>query len=150
MNSENESMTAEEYRQSEGQPSECQLQESIVQWAEVQGGKASIIEKQGAFVDGSELEIASMSVPGKEVIANARLIAAAGTAAQGAREMGYDPQKAVEALPDLLARLVQIRSKLSASSLRREICVDDSMKEKVDEAVDLADDALASAEGSDQ
>jgi len=79
---------------------------------------------------------------------DAPIIAAAGTAAQEAREMGYDPQEAVEALPDLLARLVQIRSKLSASSLRREICVDDSMKEKVDEAVDLADDALASAEGS--
>jgi len=30
----------------------------------------------------------------------ARLIAAAGTAAQEAKEMGYDPQKAVEALPN--------------------------------------------------
>jgi hypothetical protein len=35
----------------------------------------------------------------------ARLIAAAGTAAQEAKEMGYDPQKAVEALPDLLVHL---------------------------------------------
>jgi len=34
--------------------------------------------------------------------ANARLIAAAGTAAQEAKEMGYDPQKAVEALPKLI------------------------------------------------
>jgi len=36
-------MTAAEYRQSEGQPSERQLQESIVQWAEVQGGAASLL-----------------------------------------------------------------------------------------------------------
>jgi len=43
MNSENESMTAAQYRQSEGQPSERQLQESIVQWAEVQGGAASLL-----------------------------------------------------------------------------------------------------------
>jgi hypothetical protein len=39
----NELMTAAEYRQSEGQPSERQLQESIVQWAEVQGGAASLL-----------------------------------------------------------------------------------------------------------
>jgi hypothetical protein len=36
---------------------------------------------------------------------NAALIAAAGTAAQEAKEMGYDPQKAVEALPKLLEAL---------------------------------------------
>jgi hypothetical protein len=34
-----------------------------------------------------------------QMMANARLIAAAGTAAQEAKEMGYDPQKVVEALP---------------------------------------------------
>lgn len=33
---------------------------------------------------------------------NARLIAAAGTAAQEAREMGYDPEAVIEALPDTL------------------------------------------------
>jgi hypothetical protein len=43
MSSQNNSMTAAEYRQSEGQPSERQLQESIVQWAEVQGGAASLL-----------------------------------------------------------------------------------------------------------
>jgi hypothetical protein len=37
-----------------------------------------------------------------EANANARLIAAAGTAAQEAKEMGYDPQEAVRALPELL------------------------------------------------
>jgi len=34
--------------------------------------------------------------------ANARLIAAAGTSAHEAKEMGYDPQAAVETLPKLL------------------------------------------------
>ena len=47
----------------------------------------------------------SMARPKKENIANARLIAAAGTAAQEAREMGYDPVAAVEALPKLLEAL---------------------------------------------
>jgi hypothetical protein len=41
----------------------------------------------------------------RDVEANARLIAAAGTAAQEAREMGYDAQKAVEALPELIDEL---------------------------------------------
>jgi len=38
-------------------------------------------------------------VYGETAYDRARLIAAAGTAAQEAKEMGYDPQKAVEALP---------------------------------------------------
>jgi hypothetical protein len=37
--------------------------------------------------------------------ANAGLIAAAGTAAQEAKDMGYDAQKAVEALPKILEAL---------------------------------------------
>jgi hypothetical protein len=41
----------------------------------------------------------------RDVEANARLIAAAGTAAQEAKEMGYDPVAAVETLPELLANL---------------------------------------------
>ena len=45
---------------------------------------------------------ANMARPEAEKLANARLIAAAGTAAQEAKEMGYEPQKAVEALPELL------------------------------------------------
>ena len=38
----------------------------------------------------------------RDVEANARLIVVAGTAAQEAVEMGYDPVAAVEALPELL------------------------------------------------
>ena len=39
---------------------------------------------------------------GESAWERARLIAAAGTAADEIAEMGYDPQKAVEALPELL------------------------------------------------
>jgi len=38
----------------------------------------------------------------RELDRRARLIATAGTAAQEAKELGYDPVKAVEALPELL------------------------------------------------
>jgi len=53
-----------------------------------------------------------------EANANARLIAAAGTAAQEAKEMGYDPVDAVEALPELLdslGALAEINSKWSSA-----------------------------------
>lgn len=43
-----------------------------------------------------------------EMQANADLIAAAGTAASEVAEMGYDPVKAVKALPQVLRRLEQI------------------------------------------
>jgi hypothetical protein len=70
-------------------------------------------------------DIHSKSAPiqGQEPVANAELIVAAFNAAQKAKEMGYDPQKAVEALPELLEAL---------------------------RAVTLAEDALASAEGSEE
>jgi hypothetical protein len=69
-------------------------------------------------------------------VEDADLIAAAGTAAQEAREMGYDPQKAVEALPDLLAVLQDIDGmieQLKYGTIRM-----------------MVNDALASAEGSDE
>ena len=52
----------------------------------------------GPSVHGNDL-------PLDEQRANARLAAAAFDVAEKAKEMGYDPQKAVEALPDLLADL---------------------------------------------
>jgi pyruvate/2-oxoglutarate dehydrogenase complex dihydrolipoamide acyltransferase (E2) component len=66
--------------------------------------------------------------------ANARLIAAASTAAQEAREMGYDPVAAVGALPGLLAVLQDIDGmieQLRYGTIRK-----------------MVNDALASAEGS--
>jgi len=65
---------------------------------------------------------------------DARLIAAAGTAAQEAKEMGYDPVAAVEALPDLLMALQDIDGmieRLKYGTIRM-----------------MVNDALASAEGS--
>lgn len=65
---------------------------------------------------------------------HARLIAAAGTAAQEAKEMGYDPVAAVEALPDLLMALQDIDGmieRLKYGTIRM-----------------MVNDALASAEGS--
>ncbi len=70
--------------------------------------------------------------------ANAKFIAAAGTAAQEAKEMGYDPQEAVEALPQLL---------YVADRLRRESEAGDASPILCSIAGD-AKDALASAEGS--
>jgi hypothetical protein len=52
--------------------------------------------------DGDAVAILAARPSTEEKKDNARLIAATGTAAQEAREMGYDPQKAVEALPELL------------------------------------------------
>lgn len=79
----------------------------------------------------------------QEKQANARLIAAAGTAAQEARDMGYDPQKAVEALPELLHVAESFRGSLKA--------LDRNFRgtfEGEKEAVENFLDALASAEGN--
>lgn len=66
-------------------------------WAE-----AAVWARDGglvAAVEGSHRE---------DPLRRAELIAAAGTAAHEAREMGYDPQTAVEMLPDLLRRLEDV------------------------------------------
>jgi hypothetical protein len=55
--------------------------------------------------DGDAVAIMGARASAEEKKANARLIAAAGTAAQEAREMGYDPVAAVEMLPELLDNL---------------------------------------------
>jgi hypothetical protein len=97
--------------------------------------------------------------------ANARLIAAAGTAAQEAKEMGYDPQKAVEALPvgleqarcaiiDLLDGPPGETSAPAVKSAIKRLAffLGEASNEEVSEIVDdkMLNDALASAEGSDQ
>jgi hypothetical protein len=55
--------------------------------------------------DGDAVAIMGARASVEEKKANARLIAAAGTAAQEAKEMGYDPVSAVQALPELLDTL---------------------------------------------
>ena len=84
---------------------------------------------------------ANMARPEAEKLANARLIAAAGTAAQEAKEMGYEPQKAVEALPEILAASRMAFSRL-ATRLK------DSDEGAVQEAIQRLQNALARAEGS--
>jgi hypothetical protein len=76
----------------------------------------------------------SAHIQGQEPVANADLIVAAFNAAQEAKEMGYDAQKAVEALPDLLTVLEDIDGmieQLRYGTIRM-----------------MVNDALASAEGS--
>jgi len=97
----------------------------------------------GKDQDGNLFVIANVNVPEQGLLEgdwreNARLIAAAGTAAQEAKEMGYDPQEAVEALPQLL---------YVADRLRRESEAGDASPILCSIAGD-AKDALASAEGS--
>jgi hypothetical protein len=70
----------------------------------------------------------------------ARLIAAAGTAAQEAREMGYDAQKALEALPTLLRKLEHALETLGVPA---------SSEARINDTGQILEDALASAEGSD-
>jgi hypothetical protein len=94
---------------------------------------------------------------------NAALIAAAGTAAQEAKEMGYDPQKAVEALPvgleqarcaiiDLLDGPPGETSAPAVKSAIKRLAffLGEASNEEVSEIVDdkMLNDALASAEGS--
>jgi len=76
----------------------------------------------------------------------ARLIAAAGTAAQEAREMGYDPEKVVRALPKILN---EIESLLQGEFEHEGVIfpkITDLLRELGGRP--LEKDALASAEGS--
>ena len=77
---------------------------------------------------------------------DARLIAAAGTAAQEAREMGYDPEKVVRALPKILN---EIESLLQGEFEHEGVIfpkITDLLRELGGRP--LEKDALASAEGS--
>jgi len=77
--------------------------------------------------------------------ANARLIAAAGTAAQEAKEMGYDPVAVVEAVPQMLAYMEDFQKALS--SLDRNF--PGTFESELNELCSFLN-ALARAEGSDQ
>jgi hypothetical protein len=70
---------------------------------------------------------------------DARLIAAAGTAAQEAKEMGYDPQEAVEELSDIL-RVLESISSIQKGHRHAGHTAAQTAQSKLD--------ALASAEGS--
>jgi hypothetical protein len=96
----------------------------------IEDGHWDVEVTKGEYV----IATAHVAVPNGALKENARLIAAAGTAAQEAKEMGYDPQKAVEAVPDLLAVFQDI----------------DRMGERLqkDTIRMMVEDALASAEGS--
>jgi len=77
--------------------------------------------------------------------ANARLIAAAGTAAQQAREMGYNPVAAVEALPNLLSAAERMLNAVQSND------PSETGAQRPDgEAVMSLQGALASAEGSEE
>jgi hypothetical protein len=71
---------------------------------------------------------------------HARLIAAAGTAAQEAKEMGYDPVAAVKALPELLFHAKQLLESLNQHG---------PYNPKREEGRVSLQGALASAEGSE-
>jgi hypothetical protein len=105
------------------------------------------------FVESGDATICAMAaflepnshVDPKEALANARLIAAAGTAAQEAKEMGYAPVAAVEALPELLKALEDAKHFIRKQYDQvRAVPPTDSL------AYVRVKDALASAEGSDQ
>jgi hypothetical protein len=103
------------------------------------------------FVESGDATICAMAaflepnshVDPKEALANARLIAAAGTAAQEAKEMGYAPVAAVEALPELLKALEDAKHFIRKQYDQvRAVPPTDSL------AYVRVKDALASAEGS--
>jgi len=75
-------------------------------WTNGHGGNPKASEtckvKQANVSAGGAVADVNMARPQKENLANARLIANAGSAAQEAREMGYDPVAAVGALPKLM------------------------------------------------
>jgi len=76
-----------------------------------------------------------------EAKANMRLIAAAGTAADKAGEMAYDPHAAVRALPSLLLAAKQLLDSLNNHG---------PYNPKREERRDALQNALASAEGGDE
>ena len=103
--------------------------------------EAVTIEKEGTWVDveGEEVEVARMSIPGKEGVANARLIAAAGTAASKLSEE-YDPVAVVEALPSLITVLQSVE-RANATKKEELIMAQNHAKQLLDT---LRKEALAS------
>ena len=68
-----------------------------------ESGRAHVWASDGDLV----CSVTDAPIFGETALGRARLIAAAGTAAQEAKEMGYDPAAAVEALPELLNALIE-------------------------------------------
>jgi len=93
--------------------------------------------------DGDNIATIESTAPQFNATANARLIAAAGTAAQEAREMGYDPVAAVEALPDWIDELEHLRKRLW-DAFRGRRTMDDSeimaLQKKVDDLLKSAEE----------
>jgi hypothetical protein len=108
------------------------------------------------FVESGDATICAMAaflepnshVDPKEALANARLIAAAGTAAQEAREMGYKPVATMKALPQILS---QIESLLQGEYEHEGVIFPGTM-DLLRElgGSPLEKDALDNAEGSDE
>ncbi|MCS3667369.1 hypothetical protein GGP77_001598 [Salinibacter ruber] len=103
----------------------------------------------GQDEDGNMFVIANVNVPEQGLLegdwrANARLIAAAGTAAQEAREMGYDPQRAVEGTPEQLTALERCRRYFREQYREGEL---GALRSSI---LSEVEDALASAEGSEE
>jgi len=90
----------------------------------------------------------------RDVEADARLIAAAGTAAQEAKEMGYDPVAAVEVLPELLKALedgVDAAKHAEALESRHEPVMNGNgggARPETKDRLQALKNVLASAEGS--
>jgi hypothetical protein len=105
-----------------------------------QNGHAHVWGSDGDLV----ATVCDNPVYGETAYDRARLIAAAGTAAQEAQKMGYDPVAAVEALPELLHVAESFRDSLKALD-RNFRGTFEGEKEAVEDFLD----ALASAEGSE-
>jgi len=111
-----------------------------------QNGHAHVWGSDGDLV----ATVCDNPVYGETAFDRARLIAAAGTAAQEAREMGYDPAKTVGQTDELLRHLEELVSCLEEAHEKAH--PEGHMQgRRYDLAVDGAKntlDALASAEGS--
>jgi hypothetical protein len=84
-------------------------------WTPQQGEKGECYRAQVWGPDGDSIATIESYPDPQTANDRARLIAAAGTAAQEVKEMGYDPQKAVEVLPELLEALEFARGGASRS-----------------------------------
>lgn len=105
-------------------------------------GFSAIHGADGALVFGLAAGSEKERQPEDVCDANARLIAAAGTAATAAEDMGYDGIAAVEALPELLEALKDLT--LAYKALRKRAGYDG---DDPSDSIDLAEAAIAKAGG---
>jgi len=80
---------------------------------------------------------------GESAWERARLVAATGTAAQEAKEMGYDPVAAVQALPNLLSSMERMLGDVKSNDP-----AEPSAQRPTGGAIKSMEGALARAEGS--